>query len=55
MKRERGGLAKPIANSLDVRTVGFGFATVATIILVLMLGIAPTALALGLLALLVID
>jgi hypothetical protein len=48
-------LAKRIAGSLDVRDAGLGLGLVATVILVLTIGVAPTVLAIGLLALLVID
>ena len=47
--------AKRSTSELDVRHVGLGFAVVAALICVLAFGLAPTALAIGLLALLVVD
>jgi len=48
-------LVKRIAGAIDVPAAGLGFALVAMVIAVLTLGVAPTALALGLLALFVVD
>lgn len=57
MNRSSGvHLAKRIAGAVDVRTTGLAVALVAVVGLVLILGFAPTALGLGLLAtLLVVD
>lgn len=48
-------LVKRIAGAIDVRSTGLGFAVVALVICVLTLGVAPTALAIGLLTLFLID
>jgi hypothetical protein len=48
-------LVKRIAGAIDVRDVGLGFGLVALLILVLTLGVVPTAVAIGLLALLSVD
>lgn len=47
--------AKRGPTDIDVRHVGIGFAIVASLICVLIFGLAPTALAIGLLAILVVD
>jgi hypothetical protein len=52
MSRE---LAKRIAGAVDLPAAGLGFGLVALIAAVALLGVAPTALALGLLALLAVD
>ncbi|MCA9691139.1 MAG: hypothetical protein KC636_16160 [Myxococcales bacterium] len=51
----RDSLAKRVCADLDVAHVGLGFAAVAVVIAVLVFGLTPTALALGLLAVLAID
>ena len=48
-------LAKRIAGKLDVQASGLAFAVVAVVICVTVFGLAPTTLALGLLALLVVE
>jgi hypothetical protein len=48
-------LVKRVAGTLDVRDVGLGFGLIAVVIVVLTLGVIPTALAIGLLALLSVD
>jgi hypothetical protein len=52
MNRSESDLVKRIAGAIDV---GLGFGLVALVIVVLTLGVLPTAVAIGLLALLVID
>ena len=49
---DRASLARRLCADLDATRVGFGFAAVAVVIAVLAFGVTPTALALGLLALL---
>ena len=48
-------LVKRIAGELDVRQTGLAFALLAALVAVAVFGLAPTALALGLLALLVVE
>lgn len=48
-------LVKRLAGAIDLPSAGLGFAVVALVILVLTLGVAPTALAIGLLTLFLID
>lgn len=48
-------LVKRLAGAIDVPSAGLGFAVVALVILVLTVGVAPTALAIGLLTLVLID
>ena len=57
MKSEpsRSSLAKRVCADLDVAHVGVGFAVVAAVIAVLVFGLSPTALAIGLLATLIVD
>lgn len=50
-----GALARRISGAVDVPSAGLGFALVGIVIAILVFGVAPTALALGLLALLVVD
>jgi len=47
--------ARRISSELDVRHVGLGFALVASLICAVLFGLAPTALSIGLLAILVVD
>ncbi len=51
----RRALTKRLSGAVDVPSVGLGFALVAIAIVVLTLGIAPTAVGVGLIALLVVD
>ena len=48
-------LAKRIAGAVDVPSAGLGVGLVALFVFVALVGVAPTALTLGLLALLVVD
>ncbi|MFO7564191.1 MAG: hypothetical protein R6X02_16210 [Enhygromyxa sp.] len=48
-------LVRRIAGTIDVRDAGLGLGLVALVVLVLGFGVVPTAIAIGLLALLVID
>lgn len=48
-------LVKRIAGAIDVRSAGISFAAIALVIAVLMLGVPPIALAIGLLTLFLID
>ncbi|HVH99508.1 MAG TPA: hypothetical protein VM869_12390 [Enhygromyxa sp.] len=48
-------LVKRIAGAIDIPSAGIGFAVIALVIIVLTMGIAPTALAIGLLTLFLID
>jgi hypothetical protein len=49
------GLVKRLGGAIDIPSAGLGFAVIALVILVLTLGVAPTALAIGLLTLVLID
>ena len=49
------GLVRRISSAIDVRSAGLGFALIAIVIAVLVFGVAPMALGLGLAALLVVD
>lgn len=53
MKNE--ALARRIAGAIDVRSFGLGFALVAIVVAVLVFGIAPTAIGIGLAALLLVE
>lgn len=48
-------LVKRLAGAIDVRATGLSFAAIALIGVTLTLGAAPTALAIGLLALCLVD
>ena len=48
-------LVKRVAGALDVPTVGLGFGLVAVVASVVVFGVAPVAVAAGLLALLVVE
>lgn len=54
-RRPPVALAKRLAAELDVQSAGLAFALVGMIAAVVLFGLAPTALALGLLALLVVE
>ncbi|PRP90529.1 hypothetical protein ENSA5_64440 [Enhygromyxa salina] len=55
MKRRVSALTKHVAGTVDLASAGLGFALVGIVIATLAFGLAPSALALGLLALLVVD
>lgn len=53
--KPQAGLSKRITSALDLPAAGLGFALVALIVSVLVFGVAPVGVAIGLLALLAID
>jgi hypothetical protein len=53
--QDHRGLARRLASSIEVRSAGLGFALLGVVIAVVLFGLAPTTLGLGLVALLVVD
>lgn len=54
-RRPSVALAKRLAAELDVQSAGIAFALLGVLVAVLAFGLAPTGIALGLLALLVVE
>ena len=54
-RRPPVALAKRLAAELDVQSAGIAFALLGVLVAVLVFGLAPTGIALGLLALLVVE
>lgn len=51
----RRELARRLAGNIEVRSAGLGLALLGLLVAILLFGVAPTALGLGLAALLVVD